>query len=366
MKTRNIILIIVLIFAIIGLVGINTVSKKYDENLTLNIDDSPYTIVVTEGSTVSNVIEKMESDGAIDSAFMTKVFLRYNPQYSTVIADEYTFEKGSTLKDAFELFSVGKPDDYVVFQVLEGYLLEDYANKLANDLGNPDLASQILERWDSPEYVNSLIGTYNIVTNEVLNPDIYHPLEGYLKPDTYHFSIEDFKYENLDFITNFLVSARQNDIENILANGGKYNEHILDSHDAITLASIVEREALTYEDRQIVAGVFMNRLAAGDSLGSDITTYYAEGVGVHERDLTIDELSESNPYNTRGPLYGLPVGPVNNPSMESISAVFNYTPTDYYYFVSDKNGKMYYTSTVSEHEAIVAKLKADGLWYTWD
>ena len=112
----------------------------------------------------------------------------------------------------------------------------------------------------------------------------------------------------------------------------------------VTLASIVELEGASANDREGVAGVFINRLNDGWTLGSDVTTYYY---------LKIDDFKQSlngnknlytcdNAYNTRCTSFtGLPVGPISNPGNESIDASINYDKHDFYYFVADWKGKTY-------------------------
>ena len=104
------------------------------------------------------------------------------------------------------------------------------------------------------------------------------------------------------------------------------------------------------------------------SLGSDVSTYYAFKVDMGERDLTVKELNTENPYNTRGPNMSgkIPIGPICNPSKTAIEAALDYTETDAYYFVADKNGKVYFTRNNEEHNKMINKLKKDGLWYTYD
>ena len=150
----------------------------------------------------------------------------------------------------------------------------------------------------------------------------------------------------------------------------KYKSQIESSdysvHELLTLASIVELEPGSSHERNGVATVFYNRIKAGWTLGSDVTTYYAVQKSFKE-DLLASELSACNAYNTRGTCFkGLPVGPISNPSHESIEGVMNPTVSDYYYFVADKNGKTYFTKTSSEHEQIIAKLKREGLWYVYE
>ena len=103
------------------------------------------------------------------------------------------------------------------------------------------------------------------------------------------------------------------------------------------------------------------------SLGSDVTTYYAYGIDMGDRDLTAEELYSYNPYNTRGPqMEGkLPVGPIASPSLSSIQAAAKPNNTDYLYFVADKNKKVYFTETITEHNNIITELKNNNLWYVY-
>lgn len=132
----------------------------------------------------------------------------------------------------------------------------------------------------------------------------------------------------------------------------------------MTLASIIELEAGKADDRKGVAGVFYNRLNSGWSLGSDVTTYYAEKIDNWTRDLKTSELNSCNAYNTRSSCMTgkLPVSPICNPSVGSIEAAIEPTNHKYYYFVADKNGKTYFTKSDSEHASKVRELKRNGLW----
>ena len=134
-------------------------------------------------------------------------------------------------------------------------------------------------------------------------------------------------------------------------------------HEVLTLASISELEGLKDTDRKLIVGVFQNRLSKGMNLGSDVTTYYAFNQTM-DKDLTSEMFNTYNPYNTRSSAMAgkLPVGPICNPSIESIMASINPTKSDYYYFVADKNGNVYYTKTSSEHSAKVKELKEKGDW----
>ena len=150
----------------------------------------------------------------------------------------------------------------------------------------------------------------------------------------------------------------------------KYKSEIennkLSVHEILTLASMVELEAVTDDDRNGVASVFLNRLSNDMSLGSDVTTYYAAKIDMGERDLYKSEISDCNDYNTRCSTFKkLPIGPISNPSISAIKAVIEPIDSDYYYFVADKDKKVYFSKTSAEQSNIIAKLKKEGKWYEY-
>ena len=151
----------------------------------------------------------------------------------------------------------------------------------------------------------------------------------------------------------------------------KYKTEIENSnysvHVIMTLASIAELEGIKAEDRKDIVGVFRNRLASNMSLGSDVTTYYAFKVNMGDRDLTTKEINTYNAYNTRGPNMNgkLPIGPIANPSKESIEAAVSPNSHDFLYFVADKDRNVYFTKTIKEHDRKVSELKSKGLWISW-
>ena len=146
----------------------------------------------------------------------------------------------------------------------------------------------------------------------------------------------------------------------------KINSSKLSIHEIITLSSIVELEGAKANDRREVAGVFYNRLNSNSypTLGSDATTYYASKIDDWTVSLTYKELNDcTNKYNTRcNKNTGLPIGPICNPSIESIDATLNPDKNDYYYFVADCQGKVYLSKTSTEHNNIINKLKRENNW----
>ena len=143
-----------------------------------------------------------------------------------------------------------------------------------------------------------------------------------------------------------------------------YRSQIQDNvHYYMTMASLVELEGTNTDNRKMIAGIFENRIAANMNLGSDVTTYYALQYPMTS-DLTTAQFATINPYNTRASnMRGqMPIGPICNPSLSSLKASIEPTDSNYLYFVADKNGNIFYTSTLSEHEAMVQEIKDKGDW----
>ena len=181
-------------------------------------------------------------------------------------------------------------------------------------------------------------------------------------PDTYTLKNEDVKVEEIIKVmldqTGKVLSQYKEDIEN-----SKYSVHEL-----LAIASMVETEARNDEGRKGVSSVIYNRLELGMALQIDATTYYAVKVEIGERNLYMKELNTYNPYNTRGPnMEGkLPVGPISGVGKASIDAAIHPDDTEYLFYASDKNFKIYFSKTYSEHSKIVSELESQGLWHEYD
>ncbi|MBR1571296.1 MAG: endolytic transglycosylase MltG [Lachnospiraceae bacterium] len=317
---------------------------------------------VSEGATLGQVATELESAGIIRSAAAVKV---YNKLKGGIIlqAGIYMLDKSWNMPTIIDNISVGNAMDLSVsLTFIEGTGIEDYADVIAANTSNS--REEVLAVMSDAEYMRSLIDKYWFLTDDILDEDIYYPLEGYLMPNTYKVANENVDVKTIvEMLLDQTATVLEPYKETIESGSAGYT-----IHEIMTLASITEREGKSSEDRAEIIGVFKNRLAAGMSLGSDVTTYYAFGVDMATSDLTYNQLHTANPYNTRGPgMEGkLPAGPICNPSEDAIGAVINYKTTDAMYFVADVNGKVYFTKTPAEHEAKIAELKAAGLWHIYE
>lgn len=313
---------------------------------------------VEDGSSVYSVGEKLKEEGLIKNYLAYKIYVRLN-NVNGYKAGVYKLDKSYSTKYIIELLT----GDYykqngVTITFKEGITIRDVAKEIASTTTISE--SEFYAKLEDDAYIDSLIEKYWFLTDDIKSEDIYYPLEGYLFPETYTF--------NKNVTSEEIIEVMLDQTDKIFS---KYRSLIDESpysiHELATLASMVESEGILDEDRKMIAGVFYNRLKAGMSLGSDVTTYYAFKVDIGDRNLTSSEINTYNPYNTRGPgMAGkLPVGPISNFGESSFEAVLTPIDNDYYYFVADKSGKTHFTKTYEEHQALINELKEAGNWIEW-
>lgn len=310
---------------------------------------------VEKGDNYYTISSKLKEKDLIKSEFFYKIFLKLNRPGKLVLG-EYELNKNMSVKKIVNTLSDEKnlKDTSVKLTFKEGTSVSRFADVLASqtDISKEDFLNKI----NDEEFINTLISEYWFITDEVKNKDIYYALEGYLYPDTYIFEKHELTVENI------IKTILNNTDKKLSSLKGDIEKSSYSVHQLLTLASLIELEAGTLEDRAMVSGVFYNRLNNGWTLGSDVTTYYSAKKAMTET-LTKADLDACNGYNTRcATMKGLPVGPIDNPGISSIKAAVNPTNTDYYYFVADSNKKVYFTKNANEHAAIIAKLKKEGKW----
>lgn len=242
---------------------------------------------------------------------------------------------------------------------VEGKTINYIAKTIAENTNNTE--QEVFDLLKDEQYINTLIDEYWFITDEIKNKDIYYPLEGYLFPDTYTLDDPEVSVKE---IFKIMLDQMEKELN-------KYKTDIQKSkytvHEILSIASIIENEAIFDKDRKDVSSVLYNRLKSKISLGSDVTTYYAFKIELGSRDLYANEINTINPYNTRGPgMEGkIPVGPISSIGRSSIEAAIKPNTTDYLFFVADAKGNVYFTKTNAEHEAKIDELKSQGAWYNF-
>lgn len=310
-------------------------------------------VEITSGTGTVEISKILKDKGLIKSRILFNIYVKTSGKKS-LKADVYLLNKGMSLKEIVHELENGSDynPDLVKLTFKDGQRITDYAKLISEKTNNS--YDDVISFINNKDYIKTLINKYWFLTDKILDEDIYYPLEGYLAPETYHFDNKDVKIE--DIITTMLDQEEKN-LE-------KYKDKISsDPHKYITMASIVELEGTNTENRKMIVGIFNNRIKANMNLGSDVTTYYGLQVAMTS-DLTSEQFASNNKYNTRNPYMRgkLPIGPICNVDASSLEASVNPTDNDYIYFVADKNGKIFYSKTLDEHNRKIKEIKDKGDW----
>lgn len=176
-------------------------------------------------------------------------------------------------------------------------------------------------------------------------------LEGFLYPDTYQLLAESMTPES---VIDQMLSRFEQEAMPVYQQSSSPE---LSLNAWVTLASIVEKEAVVEDERSIIAGVFAQRLEQAIPLGADPTVEYGLGITqTPENPLTLSQVQTPSPYNTYlNP--GLPPTPIASPGIASLEASLNPAETDYLYFVARYDGTHVFSKTLAEHEAAQAKIR---------
>ncbi len=313
------------------------------------------TFEVTSGSTYTSLVDDLYEKKLIRSKVAYRIYLRLHEPVASLQPGIYDLNSGMSVEEIIEtLGGIGKP--IVSITIPEGKNIPQIAAIIAKNTNHTE--EEVYDLLKNEDYLRKIMEQYWFLQEDILDENIYYPLEGYLAPDTYYFDSKDVAIEDIfaSMLDQMAVTLEEYE--------GELERTSYSVHEILTLASMVELEAVTADDRKMVAGIFYNRLQAGMSLGSDVTTYYGAQVPLGTRDLLQAEIEGENAYNTRTQSMAgkLPVGPICNPSKISIRAVLHPTESSYYFFVFDKNGKAYYHETNDEHEKQVQTLKENDLW----
>lgn len=252
-------------------------------------------------------------------------------------AGTYNLEKGEVVAAVIKRFEAGDvvPTTLTVTYP-EGFTLEQIAARTADrGLGNK-------EDFIAATQIKNFVGSYTILADAPPSRN----LEGYLFPDTYQLAKDD---SPTDIIKRFLGNLERRFTPE-MRQEAKAKGRTLDQ--IMIMASIVEREAVTTEDMNVIAGILWKRFDAGAGLAADATLRY--GLKRWDTPLTVQDLATDSAYNTRK-YRGLPPGPICNPGLRAILAAINPQSSDYYYYLTTADGHTYFAKTNDEHNGNKAK-----------
>lgn len=345
-KNKKLIVILSVIVGLI-LVGIVTLMILLSP-VSKSIDIVEFTVKKGEGK--EKIVENLKDAKLIKSKYATFIYIVLSGK-KNLQAGSYEFSRNMSVKDIITSLSTGDvvnvKRDEVRITFKEGDTLKNFVTMVANET-NIDY-DEAIKKLSDKAYLKGLIADYWFLTDDILDEDIYFPLEGYLYPETYNF----YKETNIEQVIRKVLNLTNERLEPLKSKieNSKYNIHEL-----LTIASIAEKEANTNSDRAMVTQVIYKRLGLNMALGMDVTSYYGVQKEMTEAITQLD-LNDKNPYNTRVTTFiGLPVGPICNPSIGSINAALEPADTDYLYFVADiLTGKVYFAKTNEEFNALVKK-----------
>lgn len=355
---KKLLIILGVIILVLGL-GVGYVIGYYNSSLkaTPGTEEEVVRININTGTSSKSVVDILYNAGLLKNKYVGYAYVKLH-NVNNLQAGNYEVNKSMTFEEILNKMIAGEVEnDSISVTFVEGKRLTYFVSQISKNF--PYTEEEILNKLEDKEYLTTLIDKYWFLTDEILNDKLYYALEGYLYPSTYYFNTD----ASIEEIIDKLLTQTGKEL-------AKYQDEIEKSsysvHELLTMASIVELEAVTPEDRRGVAGVFYNRLSNNQSLGSDVTTYYAAKIEMGDRELYQYEIDDINDYNTR-PLAkkGLPVGPICNPTATSIAAAIEPQNSNYLFFVADKNRKLYFSATNYEHESTIATLKEQGLWYEY-
>jgi UPF0755 protein len=292
-------------------------------------------LLVEEGDTATAVIDRLSTAGVVQDSALLRYYMRYRGFDVSVEVGRYLLHGDMTVRQLAEALQTAQPT-VSMFTVLEGWRAEEIATALS-------ISSMSIDASEFMAIVHSRSSDY-LFLQSIPDPP---SLEGYLFPDTYN--IDPDATAN-DVVDQMLANFEGRVGPEIQAG---FESHGLTLHQAVTLSSIIEREAVVPEEQSVIASVFLNRLALGMNLDADPTVQYALGLtegGWWKAGLTVEDLEIDSPYNTyRYP--GLPPGPISNPGLSALQAVAAPEDTPYLYFraLCDDSGRHAFATTFEEH-----------------
>ncbi|MCA9346961.1 endolytic transglycosylase MltG [Candidatus Saccharibacteria bacterium] len=284
--------------------------------------------IIAPGSSLGDISSQLKNHGLIKSARAFEVYVRIQKQASKLKAGTYELSPSMSTQQVLDVLVAGK-EAASLFTIGPGLRVDQ-------------IKQRFIKAGYSEEDITLAMDPANYLDIPVVNQiKDGESLEGFIYPESYQITESTTPK---DIIRLSLVELNKVITPDMVA---AFRSHNLSVYEAVTLASIVEKEVPSAEDRKVVAQIFEKRLDEGIDLGSDATYFYASAVFGGEPTPFLD-----SPYNTR--LYsGLPPGPINNVGKTALEAVAYPADTDYLFFLTGDDGINYFTRTQAEHEQAI-------------
>ena len=327
--------VVLLALSLVG--GMVTISSYASPVSTTGAEDQ--IVVIPAGASQNEIGQILLEQGLVRSRWAFLAATRWLGYDGQLKAGEYRLSASSSLWEIIEKLYRGEVITYRL-TIPEGYTAEQIRTQL--------LEAESLQGGQVESLFNDPGRVADWVPDERL-AQLKSPLEGYLFPDTYQYTAGMSAADLVDMmLSRFRDLWNQERLAKLEALG-------LSIHEAVTLASIVEKEARLDEERPIIAAVYLNRLKRNMKLDADPTVLYALGKTPGEM-LFYKDLEIDSPYNTYR-YSGLPPGPIASPGLKSIDAVLNPADVPYLYFVARNDGSHEFAVNYAEHLQNVARYR---------
>ena len=279
-------------------------------------------VYIEQGQTVNEIVKTLKNENIIKSHYLFKVLLKLTGNDKKIQYGEYSFQ-GNTSK-------------------------LDILKKLIN--GNYYYRKLTIPECSSSKEILDIVNNNIFLIGNISKV----PSEGTVFPDTYFFQRNDDK--------NIIISRMQRKMDKVVASIWRYDNDLLQSQeDLINLASLIEAEAMDYNEKYIISSVFYNRIKKGMKLQSDPTILYYKNLKskIKTRKIFKKDLLSDNPWNTYT-RKGLPFTAICSPGIQALDAAMNPRETSFIYFVADGSGGHRFSDNYKEHLANI-KLWKDKL-----
>lgn len=286
-----------------------------------NKESTKKIFVINKNQATREIAKNLKDQGFIRSELAFIIYTRLKGKAQNLQAGDFKLSSDLNTAQVVEILTKGRIDQWLT--IPEGWRIEEIAQRIAKE-------------FDIPE-------------SEFLKV----AKEGYMFPDTYLIPNRATAKEIAVIMKKNFDDRFNNDLRQ------EARKQKLTEEEIIILASVVERESKTKEERPIIAAILWKRFNEGFPLQADATIQYALGYQPEEKtwwkkNLTESDLKIDSPYNSRERL-GLPPSPICNPGLDSIKAVIFPQNSPYYYYLHDSSGKVYYAQTLEEHNENIFK-----------
>jgi len=289
--------------------------------------------LVKKGENLNQISSKLKQQNLIKDEFSFKVYAKLNNLESQFKPGVFEINHQQNSAEILATLTTSTAVKETAVLIPEGSTVIEIDQRLANlDLIKAGEFSKAVNKFTSnPDFTKKFPKLAHLQDST-----LPHTLEGYLFPDTYF--VNPTNFSNEEFINKLL--------NNFLSRTSKldFSSSKRSLAEIINVAAMIEEEANKDVDRPLISDIIWKRLDIGMTLGIDATLLYLK----NDREIDFKDLQEDSPYNTRKK-QGLPPGPITNPGLKSIESALNPEKNDYYYYLTGRDGKMYYGITLEDH-----------------